>query len=136
MKRAARRIAATMALCGGVLALTGHASQPSLTECLEASDFVGNAALSRDNGVSAEKFMSRMQQDFTLIHAFPQELRWFVHDSDDEAYLLGATRVVFEHPTPPEQHRRTFLESCFERMAAVPSGDRAPSEQPSRHSAP
>jgi hypothetical protein len=49
-------------------------------------------------------------------------LRWFVHDPDDEAYLLGATRVVFEHPRP-EQHRRTFLESCFERMAAVPSGD-------------
>lgn len=134
--RAARCIATTMALCGGALALAAHASQPSLTECLEASDFVGNAALSRDNGVSAEKFMNRMQQDFVLIHAFPQELRWFAHDPDDEVYLLTATRVVFEHPTPPEQHRRTFLESCLERMAAMPSGDPAPPAEPNRHSAP
>ena len=70
MKRATRRIAAIMVLCGGVLALTGHAGQPSLTECLEASDFVGNAALSR-NGMSAEKFMSRMQQDFCLSMRSP-----------------------------------------------------------------
>ena len=136
MMKATRCIAATMALCGGVLALASHAGQPSLTECLEASDFVGNAALSRDNGVTAEKFMSRMQQDFVLIHAFPQELRWFVHDPDDEVYLLSATRVVFEHPTPPEQHRRTFLESCFERMAAIPSDDPPSPEEPNRHSAP
>ena len=136
MKKAARRIAAISALCGGVLALSGHASQPSLTECLEASDFVGNAALSRDNGVPAEKFITRMQQDFVLIHAFPQELRWFVHDPDDEVYLLGATRVVFEHPAPPEEHRRTFLASCFERMSATPVGDPVAPEEPARHSRP
>ena len=68
MKRAARRIAAIMVLCGGVLALTGIAGQPSLTECLEASDFVGNAALSRDNGMSAEKFI---ESHATGLHAYP-----------------------------------------------------------------
>jgi hypothetical protein len=128
MKRAARRIAAAMAVYGCVCAHSCLASQPSLTECLEGSDFVGNAALSRENGVSEKKFMERMQQDFTLIHAFPQELRWFVHDPDDELYLLGAARNVFERPAPPEEHRRTFLESCFARMAAMPSGDPAPRE--------
>ena len=80
--------------------------------------------------------MTRMEQDFVLIHAFPQELRWFVHDPDDEVYLLGATRIVFEHPAPPEEHRRTFLDSCFERMAAAPAGDPARPEEPARHSAP
>jgi hypothetical protein len=119
MKRAARCIAAGIAACACWLALPCLASQPSLVECLEASDFVSNAALSRDNGVSAQKFIGRMQQDFVLIHAFPQELRWFVHDTDDEVYLLGAARNVFERPVPPEEHRRTFLESCFERMAAM-----------------
>ena len=102
----------------------------SLTECLEASDFVGNAALSRENGISAQKFIERMQQDFTLIHAFPQELRWFVHDLDDELYLLGATRDVFERPEPPEEHRRAFLESCFARMTLSPTGDHASPEPP------
>ena len=130
MKWAARRIAAGMTVCGCVFAHACFAGHPSLTECLEASDFVGNAALSRENGVSAQKFIERMQQDFTLIHAFPQELRWFVHDLDDELYLLGAARDVFERPAPPEEHRRTFLESCFARMAVLTPGDPTPPEPP------
>jgi hypothetical protein len=133
MKKAANRIAAAIAVYGCALALSCLAGQPSLTECLEASDFVGNTALSRDNGVSAQKFIARMQQDFALIHAFPQELRWFVHDSDDEMYLLGAAREVFARPVPPEEHRRIFLESCLERMAALPSGDYVAPDPPSVH---
>ena len=105
------------------------ASQPSLTECFEGSDFVGNAALSRENGMSEKKFIDRMQDDFELIRAFPQELRWFVHDSGDEAYLMAASREVFERPAPPEEHRRMFLESCFARMAAPQSGDTASHER-------
>jgi hypothetical protein len=128
MKRAARRIAAAMVVYGCMHAHSCLASHPSLTECFEGSDFVGNAALSRENGVPATKFMERMQQDFTLIHAFPQELRWFVHDPEDELYLLGAARDVFERPAPPEEHRRTFLESCFARMAMSPFSDPAPPE--------
>lgn len=119
MKWADRRFAAAMMLCGCAFSLACVASQPSLTECLEGSDFVGNAALSRDNGISEQKFIARLQEDFILIHAFPAELRWFVHDADDEAYLLDAAREVFERPTLPEQHRRAFLDSCFERMAAL-----------------
>ena len=94
MNRAASRVAAAAA-CGACMLNALAAGRP-LTECLEASDFVGNAALSRDNGVSAQKFIARLQEDFALIQAFPQELRWFVHDSEDEVYLLGAARAVFE----------------------------------------
>jgi hypothetical protein len=136
MKRAARCIAAGIALHGCVLALSSAASQPSLTECLVASDFVGNAALSRDNGVSAERFIDRLRQDFSLIQAFPEEMRWFVHDQDDEVYLLGAARAVFERPLPAEEHRRTFLNSCFERMAAAPTEAPAAARDPARRSAP
>ena len=130
MKSANRRIVAAMAVFGCVFAHACLAGHPSLTECFEASDFVGNAALSRENGISAQKFIERMQQDFTLIHAFPQELRWFVHDLDDELYLLGATRDVFERPEPPEEHRRAFLESCVARMTLLPAGDHASPEPP------
>ena len=98
----------------------GHASHPSLTECFEGSDFIGNAALARDAGMSEQKFIDRMQQDFTIIHAFPQELRWFAHDVDDESFLLDAARDVFDRPALPEEHRRVFLEVCFVRMGDAP----------------
>ena len=132
MKKAARRIAAGIAACGSMFALSCFASHPSLTECFEGSDFVGNAALSRENGMSAKKFIDRMQEDFRLIHAYPQELRWFVHDPDDEAYLTGAAREVFERPALPEEHRRIFLESCFARMAAIPPEIPVPAEPSQR----
>ena len=105
-----------IAVIGLWQALGALASQPTLSECVEGSDFIGNAALARDNGMAEEKFIERMQQDFTLIHAYRQELRWFVHDSDDEAFLLGAAREVFVHPDVPEEHRRAFLQACFVRM--------------------
>jgi hypothetical protein len=124
--RAGRGVAALMAVCGWMLALSCVASQPSLTECFEGSDFVGNAALSRENGMSEKKFIDRMQGDFELIHSFPQELRWFVHDTGDEAYLMAAAREVFERPALPEEHRRMFLESCLARMAAPASDDTTP----------
>ena len=103
------------------------ASHPTLTECLEGSDFIGNAALARDAGMTGERFIERMRSDFTTIHAFPQELRWFAHDADDEAFLTDSARVVFDQPAPPEAHRQAFLESCFERMADVPAGPPTPS---------
>jgi hypothetical protein len=105
-----------MAVAGMLHALCATASQPTLSECVEGSDFIGNAALARDAGMSEEKFIERMQQDFTLIHSFKQELRWFAHDRDDEAFLLGAAREVFERPDAPEEHRRAFLQACFVRM--------------------
>ena len=116
MAHAARFVAACIAVCACLYPLTGAASRPSLSECFEGSDFIGNAALSRDAGMAGEAFIERMQQDFVLIHAFPNELRWFVHDADDEAFLLGEVRGIFEHPAAPEGHRRAFLEACVERM--------------------
>ncbi|MEP6942987.1 MAG: hypothetical protein ABI981_08625 [Betaproteobacteria bacterium] len=97
------------------------ASHPSLTECLEGSDFIGNAALARDAGMSGERFIERMRHDFMTIHAFPQQLRWFAHDSEDEAFLTDAARAVFDQPALPEAHRQTFLRTCFERMAEAPA---------------
>jgi hypothetical protein len=66
----------------------------------------------------AQAFLDRMEEDFVLIRAFPQQLRWFVHDPDDESFLLHETREVFDHPEAAEDHRRAFLHACVERMAA------------------
>jgi len=116
MNGATRLCIRGIAVIGMLPALCALAGQPTLSECVEGSDFIGNAALARDAGMPEVKFIERMQQDFRLIHAYRQELRWFAHDSDDEAFLLGAAREVFVHPDVPEEHRRAFLEACFVRM--------------------
>lgn len=110
-------LAAAVAVCGLLCASSAMASRPSLAECFEGSDFVADAALSRDAGMSAEAFLGRMEQDFEAIQSLPAELRWFVHDADDEAFLLSAAREVFASPQAAQIHRRLFLEACVDRMA-------------------
>src|SRR5436189_5694183 len=105
-------IVATLAtpLCAG-------ASIPTLGDCLEASDFIANAALSRDNGMTRDAFIQRLNGDFAAIRAFPSELRWFVRDEDDERFLEDAAEHVFDAPAAPAAHRRDCLQACFERLS-------------------
>jgi len=117
MRKALRYLAASVALCALLGAEVAAAGRPSLAECFEGSDFIANAARSRDAGMSEESFLGRMEQDFIAIQSFPSEMRWFVHDADDEAFLLAAAREVFDHPAPVESHRQQFLQECVDRMA-------------------
>jgi hypothetical protein len=117
MHNAARILAAGVALCALLGAEDAAASRPSLAECFEGSDFIANAARSRDAGMSEESFLGRMQDDFVTIQSVPSDLRWFVHDADDEAFLLAAAREVFDHPAPPASHRQQFLQECVDRMS-------------------
>ena len=117
MTRASRYFAAGVVVCALLCTHSSVASQPSMAECFEGSDFIANAALSRDAGMSSEAFIGRMEEDFIAIQSFPSELRWFVHDADDEAFLLESAREVFAYPGAAEGHRQTFLQACVERMA-------------------
>jgi hypothetical protein len=103
----------------------------SLDECLEGSDFIRNAALSRDNGLSRAEFIDRMYADIALIQAFPKELRWFVQDEDDAALLLGHAAEVFDEPRAPESHQTTFLRVCVGKIAAASGLGVEPGESPS-----
>jgi hypothetical protein len=85
-------------------------------ECAEGAEFIGNAARARENGMSREAFLEQMQADFQAIRAFPNELRWFVHDEADETFLLGAAREVFDRPEIPERHRTSFFRACLGRL--------------------
>ena len=105
-----------VALLPFALAAPAGASVPTVDECLEASDFIANAARARDYGMTRDAFLARMDEDFQMIHAFPPSLRWFAQDADDEAFLLGQARTVFESPDLPERHRASFLGACFERL--------------------
>ena len=112
------------------LALPAQAHELTVNECLEGSDFIKNAALSRDYGMTREAFLGRMESDLVLIQAFPPELRWFVQDQDDETLLVGFAQSVFDSPQAPESHQSDFLAACEQRRAlqsgaAMQSGDAA-----------
>jgi hypothetical protein len=98
-------------------ATPGDAGRPTMEECLEGSDFIRSAALSRDAGITAEAFLERMSEDFLVIRTLPAELRWFVHDAGDEMFLAEQVRLVFEHAAGPDGHSAHFLRICVDRMA-------------------
>jgi hypothetical protein len=97
--------------------LTAQAHDISLTECVEAGEFVRNAALSRDAGMARETFIAKMADDLALIQAFPPALRWFVQDSFDEELLTGAVVRVFDQPMAAEQHEQHFVSECMQTVA-------------------
>jgi len=86
-------------------------------ECSEGGDFIRNAALSRDNGMSRAAFIGRLQDDLAAIRAYPPALRWFVHNEADETFLVGEVQAVFDAPLSPEQHRPGFIARCLARPA-------------------
>jgi hypothetical protein len=85
----------------------------SRAECTEGSEFIRNAALARDNGLSREAYIGQLRGDLISIRAFPPELRWFAQDEQDEALLLSAASEVFDDPKPPESHRQAFMQRCL-----------------------
>ncbi len=91
----------------------------SVTECNEGRDFIRNAALSRDQGLSRDEFIGKMHGDLELIKAFPPDLRWFVQDGDDEVLLVTAAEGVFDTPREPEAHGEDFLRTCYATIERV-----------------
>ena len=96
-------------------ATNASASTLSVADCFEGSDFIANAAVARENGMSRDAFLDRLEEDFQLIQAFPPALRWFAHDEDDARFLYQSAREVFDAPDAPEGHRAHFLAACFAR---------------------
>src|SRR5437763_16528374 len=73
------------------------AHQLSTTECTEGSDFIKNAVLARDGGMSEVRFIDKINEDIQVIQSLPPQLRWFVQDDDDAEFLLAAATDVFRH---------------------------------------
>ena len=111
----------------------GNAAMQShpLEECREGGDFIRNAALSRDNGISRDFFMSRLADDLLVIRSFPPELRWFARNEDDEALLTDAATRVFDAPQSPRRHEIEFVDQCMQspqwRLESVDNG-KSPTE--------
>ncbi len=103
------------ALFGAAGAFAGDAAATEPRECIQAAQFIGNAARARDLGMSREEFLAHMQADFEVIRAFPPEMRWFAENEQDEQFLMNAARDVFDHPAAPEAHARRFARACLTR---------------------
>jgi hypothetical protein len=114
MKR--MHVAALLAACACVV--PASASRPTMAECFEGSDFIANAALARENGMSRAAFLGRLEDDLELIQAYPPQLRWFAKDREDETFLYEYARQVFDEPLSPDQHRARFLAACLDRGMA------------------
>ena len=112
-----RILVSALAALPGALAQAGT---PTAGECREGSEFIRNAALARDAGMSRDDFLGRMEADFVLIKAFPPELRWFVKDEADEAFLLAEATAVFDRPQPPARHEAQFLGDCMVLAGGIP----------------
>lgn len=91
----------------------------TLAECTEGGEFVRNAALARDNGVTREFFVNKLVEDLLMIQSFPPQLRWFVQDSGDETLLSEAVFKVFDEPMKAEQHETSFISACMQTAGSV-----------------
>ncbi|HYL18718.1 MAG TPA: hypothetical protein VEV20_08550 [Burkholderiales bacterium] len=114
----AKRLALAVILGGCTWTAAAH--DLTLNECIEGSDFIMHAAMSRDYGVTRETFLNHMQTDLQAIQQFPPELRWFVQDRDDEQLLVQAAQSVFDDPREPTSHQSEFLTTCVERVGRGP----------------
>lgn len=115
----------TFAAVLGGLACAAAAHDLTLDECLEGSDFIKHAAMSRDYGLTRQAFLDRMEGDLLVIQQFPPPMRWFVQDQEDETLLTQAAKTVFDSPREPESHQSDFLTVCVERVgrSAAPDSD-------------
>lgn len=91
--------------------------RPSVQECREVGEFVRNAALSRDNGVSESSFMDRLEGDLMAIRGHPPALRWFAQDRGTEAFLMRAAKTVFANPREPREHETETVRACLDYIA-------------------
>lgn len=97
-----------------------QARPPSENECVEAGDFIRNAALARDNGMAEADFISRIRDDIEIIQAFPPHMRWFVQDEEDAEFLISAATDVFRKPRKAAEHQSDFVKACLVKTGNKP----------------
>ena len=102
----------------GMWAIQAMAHPLTLAECNEGGEFIRNAALARDNGMTREFFVDKLTEDLVMIQSFPPQLRWFVQDSGDEKLLSEAVFKVFDEPMKAEQHEASFIGACLQTAQA------------------
>lgn len=108
-----RALASTLIFLGSTWGFQAHAHPLTLSECNEGGEFIRNAALARDNGITREFFLNKLSEDLALIQSYPPAMRWFVQDAGDEKFLSEAVFKVFDEPVKAEQHEASFVSACL-----------------------
>ena len=111
--------AVSLFVLSNMWALQALAHPLTLAECNEGGEFIRNAALARDNGMTREFFVDKLTEDLVMIQSFPPHLRWFVQDSGDEKLLSEAVFKVFDEPMTAEQHESSFIGACIQTAGSV-----------------
>ncbi len=114
VRRSLKCMPAAMAIAMAFFSAAG-AHELSLQECREGADYIRNAALSRDGGMTEAAFMGIFDNDMEIISRVPSSLRWFVQDKEDEHFLRSALEEVFRRPQPAQHHAENFAKACLLR---------------------
>ncbi len=83
--RCAKLSAQIMLVAGCLITSSSYALTVTAEECREGADFIEHAALARDGGITQAAFMQQLDADLSAIRAFPESVRWFARDEEDEA---------------------------------------------------
>ncbi len=108
-------------LVSGLFWLPAGAHDLTRVECSEGAEFIRNAALARDAGITREFFVNKLAEDLMLIQSFPPQLRWFVQDAGDEQLLSNAVFKVFDEPMAAEEHEAEFIGTCVPTDSPSPN---------------
>jgi hypothetical protein len=98
--------------CCAIHATAGIAGRPTMEGVSKRPILSATPRCPATPRLPADTFLDRMSEDFLVIHAFPAELRWFVHDAGDEMFLAKETRFVFEQPSVPTIRAHIFCASA------------------------
>ena len=101
---------------GNLVAIQAMAHSLTKDECREGGEFIRNAALARDNGITREFFVNKLAEDLMMIRSYPPSMRWFVQDAGDEKFLSDAVFKVFDEPVKAAQHEASFVGACLEMV--------------------
>ncbi len=65
-------LASTLIFLGSTWGIQAHAHSLTLSECTEGGEFIRNAALARDNGITREFFVNKLSEDLAMIQTYPR----------------------------------------------------------------
>ncbi len=107
-----RKLQISVLAIGLCVCASVQAESLSAGDCSEGGDFIKNAALSRDNGIAAERFIATLEEDLSRVRDMPAAARWFAYSEIEEQLLRRATLGVFMRPKNADIHRAEFVRLC------------------------
>lgn len=109
--------------------LVAKPASHTIRECVEGSQFIRNAMLSRNNG-HAHKVRDHFESDVIVLRTLPKHLRWFIYTPRDEVFVRAWINKALASHQDPRQIEQEFLVRCQgysgEIRSPFPFGDPNP----------